>query len=76
MEYLINSPADVNLTVWNVLGEPVAHLVNKKQETGSYEVSWNSKNVPSGIYFVRLTVKGSENGSGENKTIKKVILFN
>lgn len=54
-------PADgwVNLSVYNVLGEKVRVLIDKRIEAGTYEIEWNGcdekgKEFPSGIYFYRL----------------------
>ncbi|NIX54885.1 MAG: T9SS type A sorting domain-containing protein, partial [candidate division Zixibacteria bacterium] len=54
-------PADskVELTIYNILGEKVATLVNEFKAAGAYEVTWNGtrddgSTVSSGIYFYRL----------------------
>lgn len=44
----------VNLTVYNILGQQVAILVNEQQYPGSYSVDFNVGNLPSGTYFYRL----------------------
>lgn len=43
------------LMVLDILGREVATLVNREMEAGTYVVEWNAWNVPSGIYFCRLT---------------------
>ena len=45
----------VKLTVFDALGREVETLVNEKQSAGSYEVTFNASQYPSGIYFYRLT---------------------
>jgi len=47
----------VNLTVFDMLGNEVAILVNETKSTGTYEVSFEASNLPSGIYFARLTAE-------------------
>jgi len=42
------------LTVYNLLGEQVAVLVNEKQLAGSYQIRFNASDLPSGMYFYRL----------------------
>ena len=44
----------VSLKVFDVLGNEVATLVNEEKPAGTYELTWNAKNLPSGIYFYRL----------------------
>lgn len=44
----------VTLRVYDVLGNEIAILVNGEKPIGHYEVEWNARNVPSGIYFYRL----------------------
>jgi choice-of-anchor B domain-containing protein len=44
----------VNLTVYDMLGNEVAILVNETKSAGTYEVSFEASNLPSGIYFARL----------------------
>ena len=49
----------VTLTVYNVLGQRVATLVDKEMLPGSYVADWNStsdngKEVTSGVYFYKL----------------------
>jgi hypothetical protein len=50
---------DVNLSVFNVLGQHVTDLVNGYREAGSHEAVWEGKDktgatVASGIYFYRI----------------------
>ena len=59
IKYSLAKHERVILTVYNVLGEKVATLVDKKQQTGSYEVSWNGQDsigrmVGSGVYFYKI----------------------
>ncbi len=60
---IMNSPARTTLKVYNILGEEVRTLVDKRQKGGRYEVSWDGRDergreVGSGIYFYRLKVLG------------------
>ena len=60
INYQIPQNADVNLEIYNALGQKVKSLVNEIQEPGNYEVVWNGKNdsgntLPSGVYLYRIT---------------------
>ena len=49
INYQLPVTSDVKLIVYDVLGREVIKLVNKKQEAGRYSVSFNAKNLASGI---------------------------
>ncbi|MCZ6702817.1 MAG: T9SS type A sorting domain-containing protein [Ignavibacteria bacterium] len=44
----------VSLRVFNTLGELVKELVNEQREAGSYSVSFDGSNLPSGVYIYRF----------------------
>jgi hypothetical protein len=52
--YSIAHPGPVELTVFNLLGQVVAELVNEIQPAGEYSVQWQPKGIASGIYLYRL----------------------
>jgi hypothetical protein len=45
----------VNLSVYNILGQKVAELVNSNMTVGNYTVDFNASKLASGIYIYRLT---------------------
>jgi len=47
--------SQVELSVYNVLGQKVVTLVNREVQPGSYVSEWDGRNNSSGIYFYRLT---------------------
>ena len=55
MKYSIKNTGMAVLIVYDILGKKVATLVNKVQVPGLYEVKFNAHNLPSVIYFYRLT---------------------
>lgn len=44
----------VTLKVYDILGNEIATLVNEEKPPGTYEVTWNAANLPSGVYFYQL----------------------
>ena len=59
-------PSRVSLKIYNLLGQPVATLVDELQAPGYHHAQWNA-NAPSGIYFYRLQVD-------DRVVVKKMIL--
>jgi len=55
IEYSIPSESYVELKVYDVLGNEVASLVNEQQQAGVYRADFTSENLPSGMYFARIT---------------------
>jgi hypothetical protein len=54
IKYQLAKNSMVELSVYNVLGEKVAVLVNEKQQPGSYSVRFDAAKFSSGIYFYRI----------------------
>ena len=46
----------VTLKIFTVHGHEVATLVNEGMVPGDYEVKWDARNFPGGVYFYRLKV--------------------
>lgn len=47
---------NVKLVIYDVLGREVATLVNEQLQPGTYVVSWDGSNYPSGVYFYKIEV--------------------
>ncbi len=52
--YSLPEISEVQLSVYNMLGQRVAELVNQEMKAGTYQVIWNAQNLSSGIYIVTL----------------------
>ena len=68
IQYEIPRASFVQLTVFNILGQKIAELVNGQQAPGRYSVSFNGANLASGIYLYRLQ-------AGDFVQTKKLILM-
>jgi hypothetical protein len=66
INYQLGNDGFVNLKVFNSLGEEVAELVNKFHKGGSYQITFDAKELPSGIYVYQLS-------SGSYKETKKML---
>ncbi len=45
------------LTVYDITGREIKTLVNENLHAGTYEYEWNGINLPSGVYFYKLTAE-------------------
>jgi hypothetical protein len=72
IEYFLSAAADVELTIFNMLGQPVKSLVQQKQKAGNYNVQWDATNnnsiaVPGGLYIYKIR-------AGSYSKLNKMIL--
>jgi len=61
ISYQLPKSNDVNLIIYNTMGQKVKTLVKQKQNAGFYQVQWNGRNevgmeVTTGVYFYSLKV--------------------
>ena len=54
ISFSIPERTKVVLTVYDVLGTEVSELINDIKSSGKYEVKFDSKGLPSGIYFYTI----------------------
>ena len=66
IEYSIPQKSDVQVTIYNMLGQKVAVLVNEKKDPGRYRVQWNATRMASGLYFYELR---ADNFTGVKKML-------
>ncbi len=68
IDFALPSASNVRLTIYNLLGQEITTLVNEFKQAGSYKVTWNAQNLPSGIYIYRIE------SAGNNITRKMTLL--
>ncbi|MCB2211543.1 T9SS type A sorting domain-containing protein [bacterium] len=61
--------SELNVTVFNVMGQQVATLANGTYNAGEHNFTFNASSLASGIYFIRAEVPGQLN------TLQKVTLM-
>ncbi len=54
IQYDISEGTNVTLTVYNILGQKVATLVNEYQSKQQYSIPFYTDNLATGVYFYRL----------------------
>ncbi|MEX0779571.1 MAG: T9SS type A sorting domain-containing protein [Balneolales bacterium] len=52
--YEVSTTANVQIEVFDVLGQKIATLVNSNHQPGNYTVNFNATNLGSGVYFYTL----------------------
>jgi hypothetical protein len=62
IEFTLNEPHHVRLEIYNILGEPIAILLDEPRGIGIHRITWDGQTrdnnqAPSGIYFYRLTTE-------------------
>lgn len=72
IKFNLAADSKVTLTVFDILGQEVANLINGNLSSGSHEINFNSSNLNSGVYLYRMDAASVE---GTNFTsVKKMIL--
>jgi len=69
ISYQLPAVSKVELSVYNILGQKVATLVNQRQPAGKFKVRWDATGFVSGLYFYRI-----ETDKGFVQTKKLVLL--
>jgi hypothetical protein len=58
IRYTLERSASVRLTVSDAIGRTIASLTNGRQSGGTYNVTYDASQLPSGVYTYTLTVDG------------------
>ena len=68
IEFDLARTSPVVLKLYDLLGREMATLVDEVKPAGVYRLRWDSRNLPSGVYFYRLSV-------GDLLATKKMVLL-
>jgi predicted GH43/DUF377 family glycosyl hydrolase len=68
INYKLPMTSEVELCIYNLLGQKVASLVSEKQQAGHHQVKWDATGFPSGIYYYMIK-------AGEFREVKKMIFI-
>ncbi len=67
IEYKLAKQSKVTLKIYDMNGREISTLVDETKPAGTHKITFNTGNLPAGIYFYRLT-------AGENSSVKKMII--
>jgi len=68
ISYTIKEKTNVQLVVYNMLGQRVETLVNMRQSPGKYVAEFDAKGLSSGVYLYKIT-------AGSFQETKKMVLI-
>jgi hypothetical protein len=68
IKYQVPEASMVSIKVYDVIGREIAVLVNEVKNPGNYQVSFDSKNLASGIYFYKMV-------AGDFSSVRKMNLL-
>jgi hypothetical protein len=68
ISYQLPKTSDVEISIFNLMGQKVATLIDKKQNAGTYQVDWDARGFASGVYYYRLE-------AGDYTDVMKMVLL-
>jgi hypothetical protein len=54
LDFSLTQPEDVFITMSDFSGRPIATLVNKRYGKGIHELSWDTRDIPAGLYLLKM----------------------
>jgi hypothetical protein len=66
--YRLSAVSDVELSIYNNLGQKVVTLVSDRQSAGVHKVEWDAGHLASGVYYYQII-------AGDFRSVKKMILI-
>ena len=68
IKYEIPTQSDVQITIYNTLGQVIETFVRKAQSAGTHIIKWDANHISSGVYFYNIKV-------GDMNITKKCVLM-
>ncbi len=68
ISFSIPSSVHVTLTIFDILGREITKLIDGELLVGQHAVTWDAKNLPSGVYFGHLR-------AGDFQAVQKMVLI-
>ena len=59
INYSIFESGNLEINVYNIVGEKVQVLAREKKSSGSYKMEWNAGGLPGGMYFLELKMNNA-----------------
>ena len=58
ISYTLPEESKVKVEIYNLLGQKLAILVDKNENTGNHNIVWNANNFPTGTYLCKIKAEG------------------
>jgi hypothetical protein len=72
-EYHVDIRSYIQIEIFNTIGQKIITLENDWEDGGTHSVCWNARDMSSGVYFSRLSMKVA--GANPSLTVvRKVVL--
>ena len=68
IEFALPKESDVNLSIYNVIGERIVELISKEMKAGYHQVEFDASQFASGVYLYRIK-------AGSFVELKKMVLM-
>jgi len=68
IRYFLSKACFISLKVYNILGQELRTIISGQQFAGRYEILFDARNLPSGVYFYKLQ-------TGNHTDIKAMVLI-
>ncbi|MGD0339965.1 MAG: T9SS type A sorting domain-containing protein [Bacteroidota bacterium] len=78
IRFSLPKASDVNLSIYNILGERIAVVVSEHMNAGTHLAEWNASGFASGVYFYRLSafpLESRDRQAGSFNETRKLILL-
>ena len=74
IKFSLPKPENVNIEVFNIIGQKIETLLNKPMPAGHHKVEFNGQNLSSGIYLYIIEVVDPARRTGEWQDVRKMLL--
>ena len=58
IDFVLSQTSSIRISVYDITAREIANLHNGVKEAGSHQITWDAKNQPSGLYFLKMVSDG------------------
>ncbi len=74
ISFALADVGEVNISIYNMLGQKVAELINSKMDIGTHTVEFDASNLSSGFYIYKLVIDSYGDTPNYFKTMKMLLI--